>query len=123
MGGIYLGVFTPTEAAGIGSGGALVIGLARRCLSLGAIFETLVDTTRTSAMLFCVVIGAFIFSDFINRAGLPDALLSFVTALNLAPILVIMVILGIYIVLGMVFEKPFYAVTDGACFLPSGCLI
>ncbi|MEL0637515.1 TRAP transporter large permease [Marinomonas sp. TI.3.20] len=105
MGGIYLGIFTPTEAAGIGSGGALLIGLARRCLSFGAIFETLVDTTRTSAMLFCVVIGAFIFSDFINRAGLPDALLSFVTALNLSPMLVIMVILGIYIVLGMVFES------------------
>jgi len=105
MGGIYLGVFTPTEAAGIGSGGALLIGLARRCLSFGAIFETLVDTTRTSAMLFCVVIGAFIFSDFINRAGLPDALLNFVTALDLAPMLVIMVILGIYIVLGMVFES------------------
>jgi tripartite ATP-independent transporter DctM subunit len=105
MGGIYLGVFTPTEAAGIGSGGALLIGLARRCLSFGAIFETLVDTTRTSAMLFCVVIGAFVFSDFINRAGLPDALLSFVTALNLSPMLVIMVILGIYLVLGMVFES------------------
>lgn len=105
MGGIYLGVFTPTEAAGIGASGALIIGLARRSLSFGEIFETLVDTTRTSAMLFCVVIGAFIFSDFITRAGLPDALLSFVTSLELSPILVIMVILMIYIVLGMVFES------------------
>ena len=105
MGGIYLGVFTPTEAAGIGAGGALIIGLSRRSLSFGGIFETLVDTTRTSAMLFCVVIGAFIFSDFITRAGLPDALLSFVTALELSPMLVIMVILVIYIILGMVFES------------------
>lgn len=105
MGGIYLGVFTPTEAAGIGAGGALLIGLSRRSLSFGSIFETLVDTTRTSAMLFCVVIGAFIFSDFITRAGLPDALLAFVTALELSPMLVIMVILVIYIILGMVFES------------------
>ncbi|GGN25141.1 MULTISPECIES: TRAP transporter large permease [Marinomonas] len=105
MGGIYLGVFTPTEAAGIGAGGALIIGLTRRSLSFVGIVETLVDTSRTSAMLFCVVIGAFIFSDFITRAGLPDALLSFVTALELSPMLVIMVILVIYIILGMVFES------------------
>ncbi|TPE45052.1 TRAP transporter large permease [Maribrevibacterium harenarium] len=105
MGGIYLGIFTPTEAAGIGAGGAFIIGLARRSLSFSAIIETLVDTTRTSAMLFSVVIGALIFSDFINRAGLPDALLGFVTGLDVAPIVVIIAILGIYILLGMVFES------------------
>jgi tripartite ATP-independent transporter DctM subunit len=105
MGGIYLGVFTPTEAAGIGAGGAFIIALARRSLTLSTLFETLVDTARTSAMLFAVVIGALIFSDFINRAGLPDMLLGFVTALDVAPIVVILAILGIYIVLGMVFES------------------
>lgn len=105
MGGIYLGIFTPTEAAGIGAGGALVIGFSRRSLNLLAVYETLIDTARTSAMLFSVVIGALIFSDFINRAGLPDALLNFVTALELSPVVVILVILGIYIILGMVFES------------------
>lgn len=105
MGGIYLGVFTPTEAAGIGAGGAFVIALARRSLTLSTLFETLADTARTSAMLFAVVIGALIFSDFINRAGLPDMLLGFVTALDVAPIVVILAILAIYIVLGMVFES------------------
>ncbi|MBP0050175.1 TRAP transporter large permease subunit, partial [Marinobacterium sp. AK62] len=55
--------------------------------------------------LFAVVIGALIFSDFINRAGLPDMLLEFVTTLNVAPIVVILAILAIYIVLGMVFES------------------
>ncbi|WP_027855278.1 TRAP transporter large permease [Marinobacterium litorale] len=105
MGGIYLGIFTPTEAAGIGAGGAFVIALARRSLSLTTLFDTLTDTVRTSAMLFAVVIGALIFSDFINRAGLPDALLGFVTGLEVEPIVVILAILGIYIVLGMVFES------------------
>ncbi|AOY86833.1 C4-dicarboxylate ABC transporter permease [Marinobacter salinus] len=105
MGGIYLGIFTPTEAAGIGAGGAFVIALARRSLTLPTLFETLADTARTSAMLFAVVIGALIFSDFINRAGLPDMLLGFVTALDVAPIVVILAILAIYIVLGMVFES------------------
>ena len=105
MGGIYLGIFTPTEAAGIGAGGAFLIALARRSLSFTALFETLTDTARTSAMLFAVVIGALIFSDFINRAGLPDALLSFVSGLDVAPLVVILVILCIYVVLGMVFES------------------
>ncbi|MDP2549292.1 TRAP transporter large permease [Oceanobacter sp. 4_MG-2023] len=105
MGGIYLGVFTPTEAAGIGAGGAFIIALMRRSLSFGSLFLALTDTGRTSAMLFMVLIGALIFSDFINRAGLPADLLTFVSALDMSPMGVILVILGIYIVLGMVFES------------------
>ncbi len=105
MGGIYLGVFTPTEAAGIGAGGAFVIALARKSLNLGSLFDILTDTARTSAMLFSVVIGALIFSNFINRAGLPAELLEFVTNLDVSPMMVIMVILLIYIILGMVFES------------------
>lgn len=105
MGGIYLGVFTPTEAAGIGAGGAFVIALARRSLTLGSLFHAMTDTGRTTAMLFGVLIGALVFSDFINRAGLPDALLAFVTSLDVSPMGVILVILAIYIVLGMVFES------------------
>ena len=105
MGGIYLGIFTPTEAAGIGAGGAFLITLFRGRMNLRNLFETLTDTARTSAMLFAVVIGALIFSDFINRAGLPDMLLSFVSAMDVAPIVVILAILAIYIVLGMVFES------------------
>ncbi len=105
MGGIYLGIFTPTEAAGIGAGGAFLITLFRGRMTLRNLFETLADTARTSAMLFAVVIGALIFSDFINRAGLPDMLLEMVTSMDVAPIVVILAILGIYIVLGMVFES------------------
>ncbi|MDX1318649.1 MAG: TRAP transporter large permease [Oceanospirillum sp.] len=105
MGGIYLGVFTPTVAAGIGAGGAFVIALARRSLTLGSLFHAMTDTGRTTAMLFGVLIGALVFSDFINRAGLPDALLDFVTSLDVSPMGVILVILAIYIVLGMVFES------------------
>ena len=105
MGGIYLGVFTPTEAAGIGAGGAFVIALARKSLNLGSLFDILTDTARTSAMLFSVVVGALIFSNFINRAGLPAELLEFVTNLDVSPMMVIMVILLIYIILGMVFES------------------
>ncbi len=105
MGGIYLGVFTPTEAAGIGAGGAFFIALARKSLTMGSLFEILTDTARTTTMLFGVVIGALIFSNFINRAGLPADLLAFVQGLEVSPMVVILVILAIYIVLGMVFES------------------
>ncbi|MCV6587769.1 MAG: TRAP transporter large permease [Marinobacterium sp.] len=105
MGGIYLGVFTPTEAAGIGAGGAFVIALSRKTLTWGSLFDILTDTARTSAMLFGVLIGALIFSNFINRAGLPEDLLSFVSGLDVAPMVVIFCILMIYVVLGMVFES------------------
>ncbi|WP_432473380.1 TRAP transporter large permease [Amphritea sp. HPY] len=105
MGGIYGGIFTPTEAAGIGAGGAFMIALFRRSLNWGSLFDILTDTARTSAMLFAVLIGALIFSNFINRAGLPADLLALVNGLDVPPMVVILVILAIYIVLGMVFES------------------
>jgi tripartite ATP-independent transporter DctM subunit len=105
MGGIYGGLFTPTEAAGIGAGGAFLIALSRRALTWRTLFETLTDTARTTAMLFIVLIGALIFSNFVNRAGLPSGLLSLVTGYELSPIMVIIVILIIYLILGCVFES------------------
>lgn len=105
MGGIYLGVFTPTEAAGIGAGGAFIIALLRRSLTWANLFETFAESARTSATLFAIVIGALIFSDFINRAGLPALLVDFVQGLNVSPMAVIFAILIIYIVLGMVLES------------------
>lgn len=105
MGGIYIGIFTPTEAAGVGAGGAFIIALLKRSLTPGSLFLALSDTGRTTAMLFSVLIGALIFSDFINRAGMPDDLLAFVQGLDMGPMGVILVILGIYIILGMVFES------------------
>ncbi len=105
MGGIYLGVFTPTEAAGVGAGGAFAIALSRKSLTFGSLFDILTDTARTSAMLFTVLIGALIFSNFINRAGLPADLLTMVSGLDVSPMVIIFVILLIYVVLGMVFES------------------
>lgn len=105
MGGIYMGIFTPTEAAGIGAGGAFIIALYRRSLTLASLFDILTDTARTSAMLFGVLIGALIFSNFINRAGLPGDLLELVQSVDVSPMAIIFIILGIYIVLGMVFES------------------
>ena len=118
MGGIYLGIFTPTEAAGIGAGGAFMIAMARRTLTWGSLFDILTDTARTSAMLFGVLIGALIFSNFINRAGLPADLLAFVSGLEVAPMVVIFCILMIYVVLGMVFESLSMLLLTVSIFFP-----
>ncbi len=105
LGGIYGGIFTPTEAAGVGAAGAFFIALFRRSLTWRIGCEVLIETTQTTASLFIVVIGALIFSNFITRAGLPDQLLGLVTAYDLSPLMVIFVLLGIYLVLGCVFES------------------
>ncbi len=105
MGGIYGGLFTPTEAAGIGAGGAFFIAFARGALTWRSLLEVLTDSARTTAMLFTVLIGALIFSNFVNRGGLPAGLLSLVTGYDLPPLAVIAIILAIYLVLGCVFES------------------
>ncbi|MDE0383926.1 MAG: TRAP transporter large permease [Defluviicoccus sp.] len=105
MGGIYGGLFTPTEAAGVGAGGAFLIALARGALTWRSLLEVLTDSARTTAMLFIVLIGALIFSNFVNRGGLPSGLLSLVTGYDLSPLMVIVIILAIYLVLGCVFES------------------
>ena len=104
LGGIYGGVFTPTEAAGVGAGGALALAIARRVPWL-ALAQVLLDSARTSATLFFILIGALIFSNFVNAAGLPEGLLRLIVGEGTPPYAVILIILMIYIVLGCVLES------------------
>ncbi len=103
--GIYGGIFTPSEAAAIGAGTSLIIALARRSLTLRSLFRACIETARTTAMIFALIIGAEIFATFINFAGLPDAILTWVSGLNLGPYVVILVIMLIYVILGAVLES------------------
>lgn len=105
MGGIYFGVFSPTEAAGIGASGAFFFALARRTLNLRDIMDVLIETGRTSTMVFIVLIGAIMFSNFVDVTRAPNQIQTFVEGLAIAPILVILVILVIYIILGCVLDS------------------
>lgn len=105
IGGIYVGAFTPTEAAGMGAAGAIVIAAMRRALTWKVVLEVARETTLTTAKLFLVVFGAMIFSNFVNRAGLPDALLGIAQGFDFPPMGVIFVIILIYLILGCVFES------------------
>ena len=104
MGGVYFGVFTPTEAAGIGAAGALLFALVRHALTLGSLIDVLQETAQTTAALLIMIVGAVLFSTFMNLAGLPDAMAAFVGGLDVAPIGVMFVIVLIYVVLGCVFD-------------------
>ena len=105
IGGIYIGAFTPTEAAGMGAAGAILIAWARGALSWKVLFDVSRETTLTTAKLFLVLFGAMIFSNFVNRAGLPDGLIQIVNSFDVSPLGVIFIILAIYLVLGCVFES------------------
>ncbi|WP_085309359.1 TRAP transporter large permease [Planktotalea arctica] len=97
--------FSPTEAAGMGAAGAFLIALARGGINWSAMREVLEETTLTTASLFAVLIGAWIFSNFVNLAGLPEGLLALVTALELGPWVVMGMIILIYLLLGCIFES------------------
>ena len=97
--------FSPTEAAGMGASGAFLIALFRKALTVKDTISVLKETAFTTAALFSVLIGAWIFSNFINIAGLPETLLSVVTSHDVEPWVIMLMILLIYIALGCVFES------------------
>jgi tripartite ATP-independent transporter DctM subunit len=105
MGGIYTGVFTATEAAGIGAAGAFLFVLLRNLLSWDDLLYALTETARTTAMMFVILFGALLFSNFIEAAGLPTALSRWIAGLDVAPVVVIAAIIAIYLVLGCALES------------------
>ena len=105
MGGIYGGVFTPTEAAGIGATGAFFIAVLGGNCNLSQLFAVLLDTARTTAMLIFLVITAVVFSNLVVVTNAPNYMVSWIHSLELSPVMVMFVIVGIYILLGCVFES------------------
>lgn len=104
MGGIYGGVFTPTEAAGIGAFCTFLITFKRRGWKPKLYFTVLVEAAQTTAIMFALVIGALIFTNFLTVAGLPNQLLGFINGLDVSPIMVIILICIIYLILGCFLE-------------------
>jgi C4-dicarboxylate transporter, DctM subunit len=118
IGGIYIGAFTPTEAAGIGAFGAFLFVLLRNGFSWRMLRDVAIESARTTAVMFLVLIGALIFSNFINVAGMSTALGDFIQGLRVAPLVVIIVILGIYLILGCVFESMSMVLLTVPVFFP-----
>jgi len=105
LGGIYGGVFTATEGAGIGASGAFFFALARRTLTWRMLREVLVESARTTAMLFTILIAAMMFSGFINFTSMPGDLKNWITQMGLPPLAVVGAMMVIYVLLGTIMEE------------------
>jgi tripartite ATP-independent transporter DctM subunit len=105
MGGMYGGWFTPTEAAGIGAMGGFLFALARGALTWPVLIDVLMQSARTTAMLFTILIGASIFASFANFTTMPQDLKDFVEQFSIHPIAVIVAICAVYVVLGTAMEE------------------
>ena len=118
MGGIYAGIFTPTEAAGIGATGAFFFTLFRKKLTLPILKKVLVDSASTTAMIFFLLIGSMIFANFVNVVGLPDALAEFVLGWDVSPFVVILILMLVYVLLGCILESMSMIVLTVPVFYP-----
>jgi len=105
LGGIYGGIFTATEGAGIGASGAFFFALARRALSPKALLDVLVESARTTAMLFTILIAATMFSNFVNFTSMPLDLKEGILRLHVPPLALIGAMMLVYVLLGTIMEE------------------
>ncbi|HWM45225.1 MAG TPA: TRAP transporter large permease [Burkholderiales bacterium] len=103
--GIYLGWFSPTEGAALSAFAAMVIGFATRTLTWRGLSDALLDTVYSTAMLFFIIAGAFIFSRFIVLTRLPNELAAWVNAMGFTPLMIVLAVVALYIVLGTALEE------------------
>ncbi|WP_274425007.1 TRAP transporter large permease [Chelativorans sp. YIM 93263] len=100
IGGIYLGVFSPTEAAAVGAVGAFLLVLLSGKLSVKMLHASVVETAGLTGMIFFILIGAALFNFFLEETGLPQLLISLIETAGLTPFMVLLIILVFYVVLG-----------------------
>jgi tripartite ATP-independent transporter DctM subunit len=104
IGGIYGGVFTPTEAGGIGAFGALTVSLIRRQLSGSHFVQCLLEAAKMAAMMLALIIGAFVFNQFLAVTRIPFVFSEYIIGLGLGRYAILSLVIFVYILLGMVFD-------------------
>jgi tripartite ATP-independent transporter DctM subunit len=100
MGGIYVGWFSPTEAAAVGAAGAVVVAAMRGALGRAVLRDGIMETIELSGTLFLVMMGAAVFNFFIETTQLPQVLIQAVSASGLPPLGIIILVIAFYVVLG-----------------------
>jgi C4-dicarboxylate transporter DctM subunit len=104
IGGLYGGLFTATEAAGMGAAGAFIIAVLRRKLSREDFWRCLVESLRTTAAVFTILIGALIFGYFLTITQTPQKITEFLTGLGFGAYGVLVLIMLMYLVLGCIMD-------------------
>jgi tripartite ATP-independent transporter DctM subunit len=105
IGGIYAGVFTPTEGAAVGAVGTALIAVARRALGLRGFVECLKSAAISTAMIFLILLGANFFNAFLGLSRMPIELAEAVGASGLSPMTVMVLVVVIYVLLGCVMDS------------------
>ncbi|WP_082836755.1 TRAP transporter large permease [Labrenzia sp. OB1] len=118
IGGIYAGLFSPTEAASVGAFGAAVLGFMRRSLTVKGFFDAVRASVLVSCALFMIIIGATLFANFVVQTRLPDTLLALAQSADLSAWQVMAIIVAIYIVLGCFLEGIGMVLITVPVFLP-----
>ena len=101
IGGLYIGVFTPTEAGAAGATGAFAIALFSMRLTWSNLFESLLETARSTVMIFLIIIGVLIFMRFLAISGVSRAFIEAVQGLSVPRWIILSGFLAFYVVLGM----------------------
>ncbi|WP_269321871.1 TRAP transporter large permease [Oceanobacillus salinisoli] len=105
IGGMYVGLFTPTEAAGVGALGALIIALIRKRMTWNLLFKSLAETLKTTGFIFAILIAAFCMNYFMSITNIPILLSDYFNNTNLSPILILILLILMYIVLGAIMDS------------------
>ena len=105
FGGLYSGVFTVTEAASVAAVLALVFALARGRLNWALVWQGLRESAAATGMIYVMIMGALIFTYFLNLGRVPEALVLAIAELELPPLAIVGALLVAYLVLGAVFDE------------------
>jgi tripartite ATP-independent transporter DctM subunit len=116
--GLYLGIFTETEAASFGAFGAFVVALLRRKINRQTIWAVMAETTSTIAVVYVLIFGAVTFSYMMGIAGIPDFLSRELQALVQSPLIILIAIIAVYLMLGMVMDSFAVMIITAPVFAP-----
>lgn len=105
MGGIFVGFFTPTEGAAIGAAGAIAVGLLNRRLTPRVFRDAVTETVQLTTMILFIVIGISFYEYFLQASRIPNALVEFVSWLDLSPLGLILLLVAFFILLGCVLDS------------------
>ena len=104
VGGLFLGLFTPTQAGGAGAAGALIVGLIRRNITWKSLWESTKDALLISCMVLCLITGAMVFGHFLSLSTMSIALTEWVYQLNVSRLVVLIIVCFFYIIGGCVID-------------------
>lgn len=105
LGSIYSGFATPTESAAVGASGALLLGLCMKRLNVAGIKAAILSTLKSTGTIFIIIIGATIFGYYLTMSQIPQKMLAFIAAMDVNRWLVMLMIIGLYMLLGCIMDQ------------------